>query len=42
MRYFPTFMQLRERRVLVAGGGETALRKGRLLAKAGADLVFVA
>ena len=41
MEYFPFFFDLRGRAVLLAGGGEVALRKGELLARAGARL-FVA
>lgn len=34
MRYFPAFFDIKNQPVLVAGGGELALRKVRLLAKA--------
>jgi uroporphyrin-III C-methyltransferase/precorrin-2 dehydrogenase/sirohydrochlorin ferrochelatase len=40
--YFPIFLKLRGERVLVAGGGEVALRKVRLLARAGARVQLVA
>ncbi len=33
MRYFPIFIDLKDRPVLVVGGGEEALRKVRLLLK---------
>lgn len=36
MRYFPIFIDLKDRPVLVFGGGEPALNKVRLLRKAGA------
>lgn len=42
MDYFPIFVALRDRRVLVVGGGESAARKVRLLRKAGAQIVLVA
>ncbi len=42
MRYFPMFLDLRERRVVVAGGGEEALRKVRLLLKSEAVVTLVA
>src|SRR5262245_50222948 len=42
MRYFPIFLDLRERRVVVVGGGEEALRKVRLLLKSEAVVTLVA
>jgi uroporphyrin-III C-methyltransferase/precorrin-2 dehydrogenase/sirohydrochlorin ferrochelatase len=42
MRYFPLFMDLKDRRVLVVGGGEEALRKVRLLLKTDARIEVVA
>jgi uroporphyrin-III C-methyltransferase/precorrin-2 dehydrogenase/sirohydrochlorin ferrochelatase len=38
MRYFPIFIDLKDRDVLVFGGGEPALNKVRLLLKAGAKI----
>lgn len=38
MRYFPIFVDLKDRLVLVFGGGEPALNKVRLLSKAGARI----
>ncbi len=42
MHSFPGFLNLRDRLVLVAGGGENAARKIRLLRKAGARIRVVA
>ncbi len=42
MHSFPGFLNLRDRLVLVAGGGENAARKIRLLLKAGARIRVVA
>ncbi|NEQ04337.1 siroheme synthase CysG, partial [Moorena sp. SIO3F7] len=42
MKYFPTFLRLSEQACLVVGAGETALRKVRLLRKAGARITVVA
>ncbi len=42
MRFFPAFFDLAGRRVVVAGSGETAARKARLLVEAGAVVDFVA
>lgn len=42
MDYFPVFLDLKNRRCLLVGGGDVATRKGRLLAKAGAVLRVVA
>ncbi len=41
MRYFPSFLKLTGRACLVVGAGETALRKVRLLRKAGASITVV-
>lgn len=42
MVYYPIFLDLRSRHVLVAGGGTVALRKARGLAEAGARITVVA
>ncbi|MEM7540283.1 MAG: siroheme synthase CysG [Pseudomonadota bacterium] len=42
MDYLPIFLDLRTTRVVVIGGGETALRKIRLLSKCGAQITCVA
>lgn len=41
MNYYPVFLDLRERSVLVVGGGEVAARKVRLLRRAGAAVAVV-
>ena len=42
MRYFPVFMDLRGKAVMVVGGGEEALRKIRLLLKTEAAIQVIA
>lgn len=42
MDYLPLFLNLRERRCLIVGGGDIALRKARHLASAGAHIRLVA
>jgi uroporphyrin-III C-methyltransferase/precorrin-2 dehydrogenase/sirohydrochlorin ferrochelatase len=42
MRYFPIFLDLKDRPVVVVGGGEEALRKVRLLLKTEARIALVA
>lgn len=42
MKYFPLFMDLEGRQVLVAGGGDKAIQKLRLLAKTAAHVTVVA
>lgn len=42
MRYFPVFMDLRHKTVVVVGGGEEALRKIRLLLKTEAAIKIIA
>jgi uroporphyrin-III C-methyltransferase/precorrin-2 dehydrogenase/sirohydrochlorin ferrochelatase len=41
MRSFPAFFDLNGRTVLIAGGGDAASRKARLVASAGAQVLFV-
>ncbi|KAF0813178.1 Siroheme synthase [Andreprevotia sp. IGB-42] len=42
MDYFPLFLKLQGQRCLLAGGGEIAARKARLLLQAGASMTVVA
>ncbi len=42
MRYFPAFLDLQSKPVLIAGGDEEALRKARLIRKADPSITFVA
>lgn len=42
MRYFPLFIDLKDRPVVVVGGGEEALRKVRLLLKTEANISLIA
>jgi uroporphyrin-III C-methyltransferase / precorrin-2 dehydrogenase / sirohydrochlorin ferrochelatase len=42
MKYFPIFLDLENRPVVIVGGGEEALRKARLFAKTQARLLVVA
>ena len=42
MRYFPIFVDLKDRKVVVVGGGEEGLRKVRLLLKTKARILVVA
>jgi uroporphyrin-III C-methyltransferase/precorrin-2 dehydrogenase/sirohydrochlorin ferrochelatase len=42
MNYFPAFFDLKDRPVLIVGGGEAAARRLRLLQKAGARVTIVA
>jgi uroporphyrin-III C-methyltransferase / precorrin-2 dehydrogenase / sirohydrochlorin ferrochelatase len=41
MKYFPIFLEVDQRRVVVVGGGETALQKVRLLLKTTAKITVV-
>ena len=42
MNTFPAFIDLKRRKVVIAGGGDEAQRKARLYLKAGADLSIIA
>ena len=42
MRYFPLFLDIKSKPVLLVGGGEVAARKFSLLAEAGASITVVA
>jgi uroporphyrin-III C-methyltransferase/precorrin-2 dehydrogenase/sirohydrochlorin ferrochelatase len=42
MRYFPIFLDVKARTIIVVGGGEEALRKLRLLGRTGARITVVA
>ena len=42
MRYFPIFVDLKERTVVIVGGGEESLRKIRLLARTDARILVIA
>ncbi|MEC9435663.1 MAG: bifunctional precorrin-2 dehydrogenase/sirohydrochlorin ferrochelatase [Pseudomonadota bacterium] len=42
MRYFPMFLDLRDRPVLIAGGGEQAAQKARLILRAGPRIAVMA
>ena len=42
MAYFPLFMDMSRRRVLIVGGGGVALRRIRVLEEFGAELVVAA
>ena len=42
MDFFPAFMNLQSRNCVVVGGGSVALRKARLLASAGANIILIA
>ena len=42
MRYFPIFFDLQDRKVIVVGGGEEAVRKIRLLLKTPAQICIIA
>ena len=42
MRYFPIFVDLNHRKVIIVGGGEESLRKVRLLSRTGARIWVIA
>ena len=41
MNYYPAFLNLKDQKVVLFGGGQVALRKAKTLVEAGADLVVV-
>lgn len=42
MKFFPMFLRMVDRRVVIVGGGETAAQKARLMAKTEAQIVLAA
>ncbi len=42
MRYFPIFIDLENQKIVVIGGGETAVQKVRLLLKTDANIIIIA
>lgn len=42
MKFFPMFLRMDARRVVIVGGGETAAQKARLMLKTSAEICFIA
>ncbi|MBR9649597.1 NAD(P)-dependent oxidoreductase [Thalassovita aquimarina] len=42
MKFFPMFVKMADRRVVIAGGGEQAAQKARLMLKTEAELILIA